>query len=246
MNHLSLFSGIGGMDLGLERAGMVTVGQVEIDATCRAVLSRHWPDVPKHDDVRTAVAWWRSLPRPKVHVVSGGFPCQPFSTAGRQKGTADERNMWPHMAEVIQELRPQYVIGENVPGLLSWDGGSYFGRVLGDLADLGYVVEWSVVSACAVGAPHVRRRLLIVGYSRGLVGSARMARTDGRTGQAEVRANRHGEHAWSSPGIWLAPARGPSGMAGGLTARMVAAGGNAVVPQVAEVVGRRVMAMEAS
>jgi DNA (cytosine-5)-methyltransferase 1 len=102
MNVLSLFAGIGGIELGLERAGMTTVGQVEINPYCRRVLARHWPEVPRHEDVRTAVEWWQSTERPPVDVVCGGFPCQPFSHAGKQLGTADERWGWPWMADVCR------------------------------------------------------------------------------------------------------------------------------------------------
>ncbi len=91
MNYLSLFSGIGGLDLGFDRAGMSCVGQVERDPFCQRVLAKHWPEVPRHDDVRTAPDWWLGTARPAVDVVVGGFPCQPFSTAGRRQGVADER-----------------------------------------------------------------------------------------------------------------------------------------------------------
>jgi DNA (cytosine-5)-methyltransferase 1 len=101
MNGLSLFSGIGGLDLGLERAGIRTVGQVEIDLWCRRVLAKHWPDVPRHDDVRTAADWWLSRRRPRVHLVSGGPPCQPVSDAGRKMAQQDERWLWPQMRDTI-------------------------------------------------------------------------------------------------------------------------------------------------
>lgn len=103
---LSLFAGIGGIELGLERAGMTTVGQVELDPYCQRVLARHWPEVPRHDDVRTAPEWWASEPRPAVDVICGGFPCQPFSTAGLRRGVADDRWGWPWMADVIRAVRP--------------------------------------------------------------------------------------------------------------------------------------------
>lgn len=114
MNVLSLFSGIGGLELGLERAGMTVVGQVEIDPFCRRVLAKHWPEVPRHDDVRTAVAWWLDRARPAVDVVAGGFPCQPFSNAGHKRGIADERWGWPWMADVVRAVRPRFVVMENV------------------------------------------------------------------------------------------------------------------------------------
>jgi hypothetical protein len=112
VNVLSLFAGIGGLELGLERAGMTVVGQVELDPFCRRVLAKHWPEVPRHDDVRTCVDWWRREPRPPVHVVAGGFPCQPVSEAGRKLAQADARWLWPEMAKVIRAIRPVWVIGE--------------------------------------------------------------------------------------------------------------------------------------
>jgi DNA (cytosine-5)-methyltransferase 1 len=157
---LSLFTGIGGLDLGLERAGMQVVGQVEIDPYCQRVLARHWPGVPRHDDVHTATAWWLSQERPRVDLIAGGFPCQPVSLAGRQRGQADERWLWPAMADVIRQLRPGWVLLENVPGLLVRG----LGDVLGDLAACGYDAEWDCVPAAAVGAPHRRDRVWIVAY----------------------------------------------------------------------------------
>lgn len=114
MNVLELFAGIGGIGLGLERAGMTVVGQVEIDPFCQRVLAKHWPEVPRHDDVRTAVEWWTGQPRPRVDLVAGGYPCQPESTAGKRRGTDDDRWLWPAMARVVHALRPRYVLGENV------------------------------------------------------------------------------------------------------------------------------------
>src|SRR3954465_4766718 len=102
MKVLSLFAGIGGLELGLERAGMTPVGQVEIDPFCRRVLAKHWPEVPRHDDVRTAAEWWQSQQRPRVDVVAGGFPCQPASSAGLKLAQKDPRWLWPAMANVIR------------------------------------------------------------------------------------------------------------------------------------------------
>ena len=131
-----------------ERAGMTVVGQVEIDPYCRRVLAKHWPEVPRHDDVHTAVDWWRSEPRPAVRVVCGGFPCQDVSDAGDRAGIEGERSgLWAHFATVVRSLRPDFVIVENTPGLLARG----MGRVVGDLASIGYDAEWDCVPAAAVG-----------------------------------------------------------------------------------------------
>jgi DNA (cytosine-5)-methyltransferase 1 len=180
MNVLSLFSGIGGLELGLERAGMTVAGQVEIDPFCRAVLARHWPEVPKHDDVCTTVDWWRSGPRPRVDVVAGGFPCQPVSSAGRKLAQEDPRWLWPAFATVIRDLRPRYAILENVPGLL----GRGVGDVLGDLAAIGYDAEWDCIPAAAVGAPHLRYRWFCVAYPTGEGSPDRASGTGGGSGEA--------------------------------------------------------------
>jgi DNA (cytosine-5)-methyltransferase 1 len=161
VNGLSLFSGIGGLDLGLERAGITTVGQVEIDPWCRRVLAKHWPDVPRHDDVRTAADWWLSEERPVVDLVFGGFPCQDISNAGRRAGINGERSgLWSEFHHIIRVLRPHWVLLENVAAIL----GRGAGRVLGDLAEIGYDAEWDCIPAAAVGAPHLRDRWFAVAY----------------------------------------------------------------------------------
>lgn len=160
----SLFSGIGGIELGLERTGgFETVFQVEVDDYARSVLKRHWPSVPRYRDIRSVSAWTL----PACDVLAGGFPCQPHSLAGKRKASADERDLWGEFARLICELRPRYVLAENVPGLLSSESGRYFGRVLRDLATLGYDAEWSVLSAAALGAPHLRERVFLVAYPNG-------------------------------------------------------------------------------
>jgi DNA (cytosine-5)-methyltransferase 1 len=249
VNVVTLFSGVEGLGLGLERAGMTIVGQVEIDPWCRRVLERHWPEVPKHDDVRTAVEWWRSEPRPPVHVVAGGPPCQPFSHAGRGRGVADERWMWPAMAHAVRELRPRYVVVENVASLTA--DRAAFGWILADLAELGFDAEWSLLPACAVGAPHTRERLFLVAYAdvqhgpEGLgAGQARrVTRIPGRSRQGQRGAA--AARAWRDRVDWAVAASAASDRdADGLAGRMVEAGGNAVVPAVAERVGRMIMNAE--
>ena len=161
MNVGSLFSGIGGFDLGLERAGFKTSWFCEQDPFCRRVLDKHWPGVPCYADVRRIGA---GIVEP-VEVLAGGFPCQDLSVAGKGAGLDGERSgLWSEYARLIGELRPRYVIVENVPALLARG----FGRVLGDLAALGYDAEWDCIPASAFGAPHRRDRVWIVAYPQSI------------------------------------------------------------------------------
>lgn len=158
----SLFSGIGGLELGLERAGLgPVVWQVEKDAYCRAVLTKHWPDVTRYDDVQTVGA--HNLQ--PVDVICGGFPCQDVSASGRRAGViiGARSGLWFEYSRIIRELRPRYVIVENVAGLLTLG----LDAVLGELAACGYDAEWDCVPASAVGAPHQRDRIFVVAYPQG-------------------------------------------------------------------------------
>lgn len=232
---LSLFAGIGGLELGLERAGMTVVGQVELDEFCRSILTRHWPEVPKHDDVTTAVGWWTGQPRPRVDVVCGGFPCQPFSTAGLRRGVGDPRWLWPAMADVVRAVRPRYVVVENVAALLR--DVEAFGWLLGDLAELGFDAEWSVLPACSLGAPHTRERLFLVAYPDGGDGFTRLGLREARPRSVPELGYRQG--AWGDRiDRAVAASRSDDRETDGSARWMVKAGGNAVVPQVAELVGR--------
>jgi DNA (cytosine-5)-methyltransferase 1 len=152
----SLFSGIGGLDLGLERAGMTVKWQSEIDPYACKVLAKHWPKVVNHGDIKL-IDWSRVEP---VDVICGGYPCQPFSTAGKRNGTDDPRHLWPWVKQAISELRPRYALMENVRGHLSLG----FAEVLADLTAIGYDAEWRVISAASVGANHRRDRVIIVAY----------------------------------------------------------------------------------
>ena len=152
----SLFSGIGGLDLGLERAGMRVIWQSEIDPYACRVLKKHWPEVVNHGNIKEIN--WQEVERPDV--ICGGYPCQPFSQAGKRRGEEDPRHLWPWVREAISELRPRYAILENVRGHLSLGGLS----VIGELASIGYDAEWRVVSAASVGANHRRDRVVIVAY----------------------------------------------------------------------------------
>lgn len=163
LTHLSLFSGIGGLDLAAEWAGFRTVGQCEWADYPRAVLEKHWPGLPRWRDIRTLTGddFYAQTGLRTVTVLSGGFPCQPFSTAGKRRGKEDDRYLWPEMLRVISEIRPAWVVGENVAGIVSMA----LDTVLSDLESIGYACQAFVIPACAVDAPHRRDRVAIVGYS---------------------------------------------------------------------------------
>lgn len=263
----SLFSGIGGIDLGLERAGMESRWFVEWDAHCQNVLRRHWPGLPVYGDI-TAVDWGGVEP---VDVLAGGFPCQPLSTAGRRKAQDDERWLWPEFARAIRALRPRYILVENVANLLAVNGGTAMGEVIGDLAASGYDVQWDCIPAESVGALHERDRLWIVAYAPGAghpslsderqestsIGtatatdacrsfvadsdSAGCAIFQGRGAHEELSRFRAANRA----GRWhVEPDVGR--VADGIPHRVdrLRSLGNAVVPQVVEWIGRRIVAFD--
>lgn len=158
---ISLFAGVGGFELGFENAGWRCLAQVEIDKNCLKVLDRHWPDVPKHGDIAT----YTYTGTEQVDAIIGGFPCQDVSVGGRRAGLAGARSgLFWHAIRVIEEVRPRWVVLENVPGLLTSHGGRDFAAVLAALADAGYPnVEWRVLDSQFFGVPQRRRRLFIVG-----------------------------------------------------------------------------------
>jgi DNA-cytosine methyltransferase len=174
MRFVSLFAGVGGFDLGFEQAGWECVGQVELDKHARSVLERQWPDVPKHDDVTTAREWADGIGlRGRVDVVCGGFPCQPFSVAGKRLGREDLRgNLFWNALAFATHVEAGIVVMENVPGLLTSDSGRTFGDILASLADAGYEhVEWRVLDSQFYGVPQRRRRVFIVaGRDSGIFG----------------------------------------------------------------------------
>ena len=265
----SLFSGIGGLDLGLERAGMDVIWQSEIDPYACKVLDKHWPTVPNLGNIKEID--WSQVERPDV--ICGGYPCQPFSTAGKRQGEGDARHLWPWVRECIAELRPRYAVLENVRGHLSLG----FGTVLGDLASIGYDTEWQVIPAAAVGAPHRRDRVFIVAYAaeQGLQRPIGRFNNEtriisGRSKEKELVADNEfigdGQHRITTDvagegGQWDDYGRGETDdvsrqwwaiepdvgrVAHGIPNRVdrLRCLGNAVVPQVAEYVGRLIMAAQ--
>lgn len=163
LTHLSLFSGIGGLDIAAEWAGFKTIGQCEWADYPTKVLEKHWPDVPRWKDIRTLTgeSFYERTDRRTVDIISGGFPCQPFSVAGKRRGKEDDRYLWPEMVRVIKELRPAWVIGENVAGIVKMA----LPDILSELETCGYRARAFLIPACAVGARHRRYRVAIVGYS---------------------------------------------------------------------------------
>lgn len=161
MTHGSSFSGIGGFDLAAEWVGWQNLFNCEIDPFCQTVLKHHFPDAEQFTDIRTAdFARYKG----RIDVLTGGFPCQSFSVAGKRKGTEDDRYLWPEMLGVIRVVRPRWVVGENVYGIVSWSDGLVFEQVCADLEAEGYEVQPYVLPACGVGAPHQRYRTWFVAH----------------------------------------------------------------------------------
>jgi DNA (cytosine-5)-methyltransferase 1 len=274
VNVLDLFSGIGGFSLGLERAGMRTVAFCEIDPYCRKVLAKHWPDVPIFGDIRELAVdegWLVSntdqrhqpakeqLPAGRqrirsnsIDVICGGFPCQDISVAGKGAGIEGKRSgLWSEYARIIGEVRPRYVIVENVSALLNRG----LERVLRDLATLGFDAEWHCIPASAIGAPHRRDRLWLVAYPGGEqhqgAGDANRREAAARFPEAPMADVPHasyyaaiGEGVGRRESAWIWRTEpGMGRVAHGVPDRThrLRGLGNAVVPQIPEIIGRAIM-----
>jgi DNA (cytosine-5)-methyltransferase 1 len=275
----SLFSGIGGFDLGFERAGMEIKYQVEIDPFCQKVLAKHFPDAKRYGDIRTIETL------DYVDVICGGFPCQDISGANPNgQGLDGERSgLWYEFARIIRAVKPRWVVVENVARLLSINNGRDFGIVLADLASSGYDAEWDVLPAAAFGAPHLRERVFIVAHAQsdkgGRIFKRRMAphfrasgqdvanatgtrfpkrrRTpvgeqSGAVAQLERRNRTRGElqndAGFRTFAGWWAVEPNVGRVADGVPARVdrLKGLGNAVVPQIAEWIGNRIVMLDSA
>ena len=190
MRHVSLFSGIGGFDLAAEWMGWENVFHCEWNEFGKKVLKYYWPNAESFDDItKTDFTKYYGA----IDIISGGFPCQPYSSAGKRLGKNDERHLWPEMLRAIREIAPRYVVGENVRGLTNWNGGMVFDEVCADLENLGYQVATFIIPAVAVNAPHKRERIWFVAYRN-------VADTDSnglnqRNGKYEIDTNKTGFNA---------------------------------------------------
>ncbi|MCP3653284.1 MAG: DNA cytosine methyltransferase [Herbaspirillum sp.] len=279
MRVLDLFSGIGGFSLGLERTGgFETVAFCEYEPFPRAVLAKHWPDVPCFPDVRELKG---SEIGGSVDVICGGYPCQPFSTAGKRRGKKDDRHLWPEFSRLVAELRPTWVIGENVAGHISMG----LDDVLSDLEGQGYACRAFVIPACAVDAPHRRDRVWAVAFSDrgngqpseserprvrpaadrqgadadlGGASAKRAAMADandaglqrrqeaGHFAGKRTRRDQQPERRADMPGTAWLPEPNVGRVAHGVSRRVdrLKALGNAVVPQIPEMIGRAILETE--
>ena len=236
---LDLFSGIGGFCLGLERAGFSTAAFCEIDGYCRRVLARHWPNTPIYEDIKQLSA--RRLHHdgiPPIDLICGGYPCQPFSIAGKQRGAKDPRHLWPEMHRLIREIVPRWVICENVAGHVEHG----LDAVLDDLADAGYTATPFIIPACAFGAPHRRDRVWIIAHAArlrlpGALEPFKQQRPQWRQPAQELHA---------APLRWDLPQPFTVGDDDGIPCRMdrTRALGNAVLPQIPELIGRAILRFE--
>ena len=232
---LDLFSGIGGFSLGLERTGgFETAAFCEFSDFPRQVLAKHWPDVPCFPDVRTLKGTDIEGP---VDVICGGYPCQPFSTAGQRRGQEDDRHLWPEFSRLVDELRPAWVIGENVAGHISLG----LDDVLSDLEGQGYAARAFVIPACAVSAPHRRDRIWIVAHAdnAGLQGRAETGNAKGQ----RPGGNKQPQRCFDLPRATWLPEPALGRVANGVPARVdrLKALGNAVVPQIPEMIGYAIL-----
>jgi DNA (cytosine-5)-methyltransferase 1 len=222
VRHLDLFSGIGGFALAARWVGWETVGFCEIDPYCQKVLRKHWPDAPIHGDIKTYEGQ-------ECDIITGGFPCQPYSQIGKQRGTADDRALWPEYRRIISSRKPRWVVGENVVGIINME----LDNITSDLEDLGYDVNVFVIPACAVGANHRRDRVWIVADSDSTRSQGQQSA--GLSEWGEAVGHDRPRHRWMpTPRV----CRGSDGISNRVD--RLKGLGNAIVPQISEVIFRAI------
>ena len=195
MTHGSLFSGIGGFELAAEWCGWTNVFSCEIEPFNQRVLKHYWPNSDIHTDVKKFPA---SDYTGRIDILTGGFPCQPYSTAGKRLGKEDDRHLWPFMLEIIREIAPTYVVGENVRGLVNWSDGLVFEEVCADLEAAGYDVQPFILPAAGVGAPHRRSRVWFVAYANHRQRDKQTKQLQARRDAAHIGNSRFATHTNNS------------------------------------------------
>ena len=235
---LELFAGIGGVSCGLDKTqGYQTVAVCEINPFCRDVLKRHWPEAYQYDDVRTLTARQLAADGIAVDVVTGGFPCQDISSAGAQAGIGEgtRSGLYRHVIRIVDEVRPSFVIFENVARLLSGPKeapGQWFWQFLNDLAEVGYDAEWHCITAASVGAPHERDRIWIIAYPN-----------EAQLERGSISGRIYAQHAKFGDACWGQDKPGVVRTLNGVPdwSHRVGALGNAVVPQISEIIGNAIL-----
>jgi DNA (cytosine-5)-methyltransferase 1 len=256
MTHGSLFSGMGGFDLAAEWMGWENVFHCEWNEFGQKVLKYYWPNAESFIDI-TKTDFTKYADR--IDVLTGGFPCQPYSTAGKRLGKEDKRHLWPHMYRAIQEIKPSWVVGENVRGLVSWNGGLVFHEVQADLENAGYQVQPFLLPACGVNAPHQRYRIWFVAYSDNKRRGAGFGKIQEKNGEIPKRNNNAkfsdtGKpiNGWQNFPTVSPICNGDDGLSNRLDSitfskwrnESIKAGGNAIVPQVALQIFKAIQAYE--
>ncbi len=178
MTHGSLFSGIGGFDLAAEWMGWENVFHCEWNEFGQKVLKHYWPNAISYENIKETDF---NIHRGRIDILTGGFPCQPYSTAGKRLGKQDDRHLWPEMLRAIREIQPSWIVGENVRGLINWNGGMVFDEVQADLESEGYEVQPFLLPACGVNAPHRRDRIWFVAHSKSSASTRKPREISGKT-----------------------------------------------------------------
>ena len=225
--HLDLFSGIGGFALAAQSVGFRTIGFSEIEPHASMVLKKHWPDIKNYGDIRT-------IPPIRCDLVTGGFPCQPFSCAGKQRGAADDRFLWPAMLGVIKISKPAWVLGENVVGIIDME----IDNCIADLENIGYEVQPLIIPACAVGGMHKRDRVWICAHSKRprLQGREQDSGVSGGSRTTHAKPRNRVSASWDELERHCRSLRKSDGVSCQMVRNQIHAYGNAIVPQVAEVI----------